>query len=250
MSIKYQCNITGQSFNLDNKEIGREKSYAFKFTSRDRAIVYCLLYRLGLSAYSLNILKNKEITGIGMTDSGLLAKALCESFLYTNTFFHQKPYLDIYNLEHVNEFLNLDFIICSEVFEHISPYPGLNVAFYNLYRMLKKNNGILIFSVPYNLTEHREHFPSLYNYEIIYENNQYILNNITQDGQSEKFTDLVFHGGPGETLEMRQFSKISIENYLKNAGFKNIIFHEIDNNMEKYGIFWECPVSLIISAKT
>ncbi|MBM4316279.1 MAG: class I SAM-dependent methyltransferase [Deltaproteobacteria bacterium] len=246
----YRCNITGQYFTLENQDKGREKCNRFGFTSRDRAIVYCLLNKLGYFKQILNKIKNPQITGIGMTDSPALSKALYGSFSYTNTFFHQEPLLDIYNLKHINQFKNLDFIICSEVFEHISPYPGLDIAFSNLYNMLKQNNGILIFSVPYNLQKHYEHFPALYNYQIINQNNNYILYNTTIEEKKEQFTDLIFHGGPGETLEMRQFSKQSLEKYLSEAGFNHITFHDIDQDMQEFGIFWELPISLIISAET
>lgn len=250
MSTIYNCNITGKYFTLDNQDMGREKCYKFGFTSRDRALVYCLMHRLGINCSSLNYFTNKDITGIGMSDSHNLSKILSQSFSYTNTFFHQSPYLDIYNTSHVSQYSNLDFIICSEVFEHLSPYPGLSIAFQNLYTMLKKNTGTLVFSVPYNLKEHKEHFPTLYNYHIALQNDQYILNNVTDNGQIEQFKNLCFHGGPGETLEMRQFSKNSITEYLTGAGFNNIIFHNITEDMQRFGIFWELPISLIITADT
>jgi SAM-dependent methyltransferase len=69
---------------------------------------------------------------------------------------------------------NLDFIISSDVFEHINPLPSIQIAFNNLYKMLK-NGGTLIFSVPYNHGEHREHYPNLYNYKIEQVNNEYLL---------------------------------------------------------------------------
>jgi hypothetical protein len=59
--------------------------------------------------------------------------------------------------------------------------------------------------------------------------------------------------GPGNVLEMRVFSKKSIISFLEKSGFIDIIFYDITEDMNKYGIFWskygvnDC--SLIISAK-
>lgn len=246
----YKCNITNNKFLLKKDDIGREKCNYNGFTSRDRAIVYCLMNKFDFPKTALSEIVEKNLTGIGMSDSDGLSSYLSNSFNYINTFFHKEPFLDIYNTEHIKLYQNLDFIICSDVFEHIDPYPGLNIAFSHLYSMLKKISGVLIFSVPYNTAEHIEHFPSLYKYNIIQKNDTYVLQNIDKYGKLEEFTNLIFHGGPGQTLEMRQFSQNSLLQYLYNAGFKNITFHSIDQEMNEFGIFWECPVSLVVSANT
>lgn len=64
-----------------------------------------------------------------------------------------------------------------------------------------KFNGFIFFSVPFWHDEYKEHYPSLYNYEIKKENNEYILYNTTIDRKQENFKNLVFHGGPSSTLE-------------------------------------------------
>jgi hypothetical protein len=117
-----------------------------------------------------------------------------------------------------------------------------------------KCNGSFIFSVPYTNGEHEEHFPNLYKYEIKkLDNDKFILQNTTIDNKIETFEKLCFHGGPGNVLEMRIFSKKSIISFLEKSGFVDITFYEINEDMEKYGIFWakdnndDC--SLIISAK-
>ena len=85
------------------------------------------------------------------------------------------------------------------------------------------------------------------------ENDKYILQNITIDNKIETFDNLCFHGGPGNVLEMRVFSKNSIISFLENSGFVDITFYEINDDMKKYGIFWSKDdvnnCSLIISAK-
>ncbi len=54
-------------------------------------------------------------------------------------------------------------------------------------------------------------------------------------------------------LEMRIFSKKSIISFFEKSGFIDIVFYEINNDMNNYGIFWDKDnidkCSLIISAK-
>lgn len=251
----YQCNITGQYFNLDDNEKNREGGVRFGFNCRFRAIIYVftkLFY--GECKILCNQENNKNLKGIGMSDSAW-AKIMKQKFNYINTFYHTSPYLDIYNEDHLKNYNNLDFIISSDVFEHVDPYPSLQIAFNNLHRMLK-NGGVIIFSVPFSndeFIEHIEHFPNLYKYEIKKEDNNFVLYNTTIDNKLEIFNNLCFHGGPGNVLEMRIFSKKSITSFLENAGFVEITFYEINEDMQKYGIFWSPNnnnnCSLIISAR-
>ena len=246
--MSYICNITGQMFDLDNSEKHRELAVRFNCNSRFRAIcyVFCKLF-YGECKILLNLKENKNLKGIGMSDSGW-STIFKMKFNYVNTFYHMEPYLNIYNYEHFKNYTDLDFIISSDVFEHIDPYPNIQLAFNNLFTMLK-SGGYLIFSVPYTHGEHKEHFPNLFNYEIKNENGNYILYNTTQDNKLETFDNLCFHGGPGNVLEMRVYSKSSIISFLEKAGFIDITFYEINKDMEKYGIFWSDNLSLIISAK-
>lgn len=250
------CNITGINFNLNDEEKDREMGSRFGFNCRFRAICYVFSKIFYGECKIMNDLKeNKSLKGIGMSDSGW-AKIFEQKFNYTNTYYHTSPYLDIYNDIHVNNYQELDFIISSDVFEHIDPYPDIQIAFNNLNKMLKKN-GFIIFSVPYTNGKHIEHFPLLYEYKILKGNDgEYYLYNKTIDGKKEIHENLCFHGGPGNVLEMRIFSRDSITNYLEKAGFTDIIFYNITDEMNNYGIFWSkdnndanSNCSLIISAK-
>jgi SAM-dependent methyltransferase len=245
----YICNITGNLFTLDESEKHREGGMVFGYNIRFRALCYVLSQMLfGELIILTEMDENKGIKGIGMSDS-TWANIFESKFDYLNTYYHKQPYLDIYNDDHILKYNNLDFIISSEVFEHIDPYPDIQKAFNNLYNMLK-SGGFIVFSVPYNKNKkHIEHFPSLYDYKIVKINEKYILYNRTNKGKVEYFDNLCFHGGPGNVLEMRVFSKRSITNYLEKAGFVDIIFYNITDDMKKYGIFWENENSLIISAK-
>lgn len=250
--MSFLCNITGNRFDLNDSEKNRESGCRFGFNCRFRAICYVfskLFY--GKCEIMKHLENNKQLKGIGMSDSGW-ARLFEEKFNYTNTFYHTHPYLDINNSEHVRNYTELNFVISSDVFEHVDPFPSLQYSFNNVFKMLKKG-GVLIFSVPYTHGDHKEHFPTLYNYRIEHENGEYVLHNTTINNEKETFRNLCFHGGPGNVLEMRVFSKSSIISFLEEAGFTEITFHEITEDMNKYGIFWskdnvnDC--SLIISAK-
>jgi SAM-dependent methyltransferase len=250
--MSFVCNITGNRFDLDVTEYTREMGSRFGFNIRFRAIcyVFCKLF-YGECKIINNLENNKNLKGIGMSDSNW-ADIFKEKFDYINTFYHTSPHLDINNDEHIKNYYELDFIISSDVFEHVDPFPSLQQAFNNLYKMLKCG-GSIIFSVPYTHDEHKEHFPNLYDYKIRNENGKYILHNTTIENKIETFDNLCFHGGPGNVLEMRIFSKKSIIHFLENSGFIDITFYDITEDMNKYGIFWsntgDNDYSLIISAK-
>jgi len=258
----YICNLTGKQFTIEDNEKHREGASVFGLNSRLRAFIYVLSKVIKCNEILYNVEQNKNISGIGMSDAPNLASELFNKFNYINTFYHTEPFLDIYNEQHVSKYNNLDFIISSDVFEHISPYPNIQYAFNNLFKMLKIG-GHIIFSVPFIYDNYYEHFPSLYDYSIEFDNlkNKYYIKNKTIDGKDEildkcktpsgEITDLCFHGGPGSTLEMRVFSKEILIKHFKDAGFKEITFYDPNEitDMNKYGIFWENKCSLVCSAK-
>lgn len=188
----------------------------------------------------------KELRGLGMTDSEGYAKRFAEKFSYENTYLHQEPYLDISASEIAPERLgSSDFIISSEIFEHVAP--PVQKAFQNTFKMLKPG-GVFVLTVPYGLdAETVEHFPDLNDYTIIEENGSYRLHNVTTAGVVQEFHDLVFHGGPGSTLEMRIFCEAALLEHLKGAGFEAItVYREPDL---PHGIWWPERWAFPISAR-
>jgi SAM-dependent methyltransferase len=139
----------------------------------------------------------------------------------------------------------LDFLICTEVFEHVPP--PVSRAFENARRLLK-SNGVLIFSTPYGLqAETWEHFPQLHQYELIKRDGGTALINTTADGHRQEFRNLIFHGGPGATLEMRMASLNSLRREFVAAGFAEPRIYAED--MSAYGICWAEPWSLPMAAR-
>jgi hypothetical protein len=244
----YTCNITEKKFDLKEEDKNREGGNAFGYNCRFRAICYLLSKMLYNDIKILTRVPiNKKIKGIGMSDSSW-AEICKEKYDYVNTHNHAEPKLDIYEDTDVNKYTNLDFIICSDIFQFISPYPNLQQAFNNLYKMLKIG-GVIIFSVPFHYLKYQEYYPNLYDYKVIEREDEKVLINTTIDKQIEYFENLKFHGKNGTKLEKRTFSKSSLIKYFCDAGFIDIEFHKPDEDMNKYGIFWENNCSLIITAK-
>ena len=139
----------------------------------------------------------------------------------------------------------LDVLISSDVFEHVCP--PVRTAFKNA-RQLLKPDGFLILTVPYGLQpETIEHYPKLYDFAVEGDVGDRRLMNITVDGERETFSNLIFHGGAGSTLEMRIFAKDCLLADLQEAGFSRVTIQS--DPCFEHGIFWWQPWSLPISQR-
>jgi SAM-dependent methyltransferase len=173
-----------------------------------------------------------------------LARRLAGKLRYTNTFYHQAPKLDIQSppAEYLGRFR---FVISSDVFEHVAP--PIERAFDNLHRILAPG-GVLVLTVPFTTEGGTvEHFPELHDYTIAREGDAFVLTNRTVDGRQQTFRDLVFHGGPGTTLEMRLFSEADLRRHLADAGFSDVQVHR--EPAFEFGIYWPEPWSVPITAR-
>ncbi len=240
--VRFRCNICGGFCSVPAAELQREVASCDRCgsTVRTRAIVHLLTTELfGRSMAIPELPRRRDLVGVGLSDSDNYARRLGDKFNYTNTFFHQEPRLDIAAVP--DDFIRrFDFIIASDVFEHVAP--PVSRAFVNARRLLKPH-GVLIFSVPYSLeAETREHFPDLLDYKLIEVDGSWRLENRTADGRIQVFTDLVFHGGPGSTLEMRLFSRNALMREFVNAGFAGVRI--ADESQPAYGIVWPEPWSI------
>lgn len=251
-TVNFRCNVCGKSNTLARQALTREAGTCAHCgsTVRMRAIVHLVTSELLGESMALPDIKTRhaDISGIGMSCWVGYAERLAEKFDYTNTYYHQKPLLDITDVDPALE-SSLDFIVSSDVFEHVAP--PVSVAFKNAYRLLKPN-GVFIFTVPYGYpgkpgVPTLEHFPDLYKYELLKKDGKQILRNVTRNGEIQQFEELVFHGGAGKTLEMRIFSESALLDELKNAGFDSIKIHN-ETKLE-FGIAWQYPWALPITAR-
>jgi hypothetical protein len=250
-TLTFQCNICGAPCRAPLAELQRERASCFicGSTPRARAIVHMLSTELFGSSLPLpDFAVRKDLVGIGLSDWEGCARRLAEKFSYTNTYFHQEPQLDIVKIDDRLAH-SLDFLISSEVFEHVEP--PVSRAFVNSRRLLKPG-GVLLLTVPFGSSSHMpetiEHFPDLYDYTLSKdETGRYTLTNRTKDGVVQVFETLVFHGGEGATLEMRLFAEHDLLRHLADAGFSQITVYR--EPMFKFGVYWPQPWSLPIAAR-
>jgi SAM-dependent methyltransferase len=209
-------------------------------TVRTRTLVHLLTSELfGRSMALPDLPLRRDLIGIGLSDTPAYANRLSEKLGYTNTFYHQEPRLDIAAAP-ARLSGHYDFIVASEVFEHVAP--PVSRAFVNARRLLK-SHGVLIFSVPYTLDpDTREHYPELHDYRVVQSDGRWRLENRTEDGRAQIYTDPVFHGGPGSTLEMRLFSRSGLIREFTDAGFAGVRIAE-EPQLE-FGIVWPDPWSV------
>lgn len=247
--VDFTCNICGRFCRCERWQLDRELASCrgCGSTVRMRSIIGLLTRELFGATQPLEQLPvRKHIRGVGLSDWDQYGRRLAKVVDYTNTYYHQEPRLDI---TRIGDDIagTCDFIISTDVFEHV--LPPVSGAFEGARRLLKPG-GLLVLTVPYatEFSHTREHFPDLHDWSI--EGGAftgYRLRNRRRDGVEEVHEDLVFHGGPGSTLEMRLFSRDSLLAELASAGFRDIRI--ADEDMPEIGVIWPCHWSLPVLAR-
>lgn len=246
--VSFVCNICDTAGLLDRQALTREVATCTTCGSsvRTRAIVHLL--SMGLFGRSLALRDfphDKRIRGVGLSDWMGYAVPLAERLDYQNTYFDEAPRLDITEIS--DEMAgSCDFLITTEVFEHVlSP---VQRAFDGARRLLKPG-GVMVLTVPFDngAPATKEHFPQLNDFSIVEEDGRRRLYNTALDGQTEVFDDLVFHGGPGSTLEMRLFGLRALIEHCRKAGFAGVDVAADD--VPERGIAWLHPWSVPILAR-
>lgn len=246
--IDFRCNICGSHMRRwPLAALGRGLSSCLTCNSFGRARAVVHLLSLALHGRSLALPdwpKRHDIKGAGLSDWAGYAGRLPAKVDYRNTFYHKAPRLDICAPDPALHG-TLDFLISTEVFEHVPP-PAAR-GFQGAAKVLKPG-GALVLTVPFGPRPNTiEHFPDLHDYKLEKRAEGYVLINKRKDGRIEEHRKLVFHGGPGSTLEMRVFGREALLEELTAAGFTHEGF--LDQPVLEWGIVqWE-PVSLPILAR-
>lgn len=244
--VRFRCNICGHRCEVQKSALTRDHpTCQCGSTVRLRAIIHLLSIEFfGESIALPDFPTHRQIVGLDMSGAATYAKLLAKKFAYTNTFLHKSPKLDIMNPDS-RWFGQCDFVISSEVFEHVAQ--PVSLAFDNSLRLLKPN-GLLVLTVPYTKTgDTVEHFPDLNDYQVVVRDRRLILTNKAHDGRIQEFDNVVFHGGDGETLEMRVFSESGVLGELRRARFSDI--RTYDETCLQHGILWPDDWSLPITAR-
>lgn len=248
-TLIFQCNICGELCTAELGSLARELTSCPNCSSspRTRALIRALSASLFQQNFILSEFPNrKDLKGLGLTDAENYARQLKQKFDYVNTYLHKEPRVDIACADIAPERREAyDLIISSEVFEHV--VPPVQAAFEHVHQMLKPG-ALFLVTVPYGVRpDTLEHFPELHRFTIVERNGVYELHNITKSGVSQIFRNLVFHGGPGSTLEMRVFSERVLLHHLSSSGFDKITVHR-DPDFA-HGIWWPQPWSFPITAR-
>lgn len=236
--LTFRCNICSTWVTASVQALGRETPNCPTCSSsaRLRAMARSLALAVTGEPCLLQDLPG-SLRGIGLSDQQLMSRHLARHLDYHNTFFHQEPLVDVTSPA-PTRLGSVDFLLSSDVFEHV--LPPVQAAFDGAFAMLRPG-GWLILSVPHVPAGMGpgtvEHFPNLHEWSVETDASGHrTLVNVTTAGVHERFDSLVFHGGSGETLEMRLFEERSILTHLAAAGFENVSVRT-ESDL-RFGICW------------
>jgi SAM-dependent methyltransferase len=176
--------------------------------------------------------ERKELRGIGLTDPEPIAALLAERFTYRNTFLTTEPRLDI--RRDPSPLGELDFLIASEVFEHIEP--PVAPAFENAARTLKPA-GALLFTVPWVWDgDAATAIPELHDWRLACEDGRYHIVDRRAEGAVECFRDMAFDGGPGPSLgrTREHFPRLRDWRIVETGGETRLVNTLADGSVESY----------------
>ena len=246
-AIAFRCNLCGAQAHAAPAELARETPSCLRCRStvRFRAVARLVVREIVGEDVALPDLKpRRDLRGVGLSDAACYALPLARAFDYRNTWYHAEPRLDITRIDPSLRGRH-DFVTASDVFEHVAP--PVSRAFDNALALLKPG-GTFVMTVPFSLeADTVEHFPELHAWKLEDRAGAWRLVNRTADGRAQTFDRLVFHGGPGTTLEMRLFSKDALLREFARAGFVGV--RVAGEPCEAFGIRWADPWSLPIVAK-
>ncbi len=245
--VQAVCPICSGGYSLDVRVEKREGPLCCHCLASGRAsaIIHTLCSEIyGNNIPLVNQPPKKDVRVVGLSDGPRYSSLLDEKFDYTNTFYHKEPFLDITSPS-ADEADKYDVLISTEVFEHV--IGDVSSAFNGALSVLKPG-GLLILTVPFvNNGDHQEHYPGLESYEGREIENNWIVDLKYAGGRVDTDLEPIFHGGPGQTLEVRVFSRDSVLESLRTSGFTDI--EVLDDNLPEHGVNWGKASRLITARK-
>ncbi|MBS1856809.1 MAG: hypothetical protein JST11_15685 [Acidobacteria bacterium] len=242
--VNFSCNLCGR-WNEVEQFATEPATCPCGSNVRLRALIHLLSLELFGRSLPLDAFpRMKSIRGLGMSDKECCAALLAEKFDYTNTYYDREPKFDSSRRDE-SLWGQYDFILSADVLEHVGP--PVEATLEQLCRMLKPRGflGVTIFCAPTDRM--REHFPQLHEYRVVPLGDSQVLINRRADGTLEITGDLIFHGGSGATLEMREFGATALREKLTAAGFREIDF--LTENVPEIGVYFDHDVSQPLIAR-
>jgi SAM-dependent methyltransferase len=236
--VSYRCNICGMQNEAAASSFHRELAACHSCDSRPRFRGIIAALSEGLFGRRMDLADfptDHNLRGVGFSDWHGFIPPLRDKIGYVLTFYEQEPRIDLTDASTIKPFARSDYVICSEVFEHI-PRP-LGPGFRNL-RALLKPGGLLVFTVPYtDALWTIEHFPRAKEFRVRTSSSGHkSLHLVDRRGRHRIFDDLHFHGGGDTALEMRLFSRFASAWHLRAAGFTKIKVY--DTALPEIGYYW------------
>lgn len=247
----FTCNVCGSRNPSPGRALAREEPSCSHCgsTVRTRALLRALSLELfGVTLTLDEFPRVKSLAGLGTSDPAQYSDRLSQKCDYRNTFYHREPRFDVVNPP-AHEFGRYDFVVSSEVLEHVAP--PVESAFASIFQLLKPA-GFLLMTVPYSIeASMKEHYPDAHEFGFVTLGGRLTLVNRTRSGQVQLFDDPVFHiAWGGGALEMREFTEASLGELLKTTGFGSVRIYSEDD--PAFGIFhaeqWSLPIAARKSA--
>ena len=137
-------------------------------------------------------------------------------------------------------------MISSDVLEHVF-FPIRN-SLLGCYKILRPK-GYLVMTMPWNFRRPSiEHYPWMVRYKVVEnEPGNFTVVGKTKDGIEIKIDQPYFHGGPGNTLELRKLSLDAIIDEIQSVGFTNV--EVCLESVRKFGIRRSDGVVGVITAR-
>ena len=243
-AVAFVCNVCGRQNSTPNFAT-EPASCPCGSNVRVRALIHLLSLELfGHSMVLADFPVMKSIRGLGMTDKACYADVLANKFDYKNTHYDREPRLD-FTQRHPELYGQFDFILSGDVLEHVAG--PVERTLEEAFSLLNARGifGITVYCNPADSLQ--EHFPELNDYRLVQLGEQPVLINRRRDGTLEIKEDLIFHGGPGATLEMREFGITGLQSKLREAGFRG--FEILTANVPEFGIIFDSDVSQPLLAR-
>lgn len=234
--VDFLCNICGHRVSAAASRLQREVPSCVRCgsTIRVRALVDVFAREVfGQSMVGPEFPTRLEIRGIGISDQSGYSAHFARSTTYLNTWFHQEPFRDLMNLATFGG-AEYDYVTCSEVLEHVNQPAG--EALRTIFSILRPG-GVAILTTPTAPGRTTEHYPALTRHEVFPTTDGWRLRGDLPDGAEFTSDAVIFHGGPGSTVEMRVWGSDSLREALEAVGFVEIRRHLAD--VPAFGVSWE-----------